>query len=425
MNFENHPCFNPKAHKEYGRVHLPVAPRCNVQCNFCNRKFDCVNESRPGVSSGVLTPFQAMVYLEEVMKVKPNISVVGIAGPGDPFANSEETMETLRRVRAAYPEMMLCVATNGLNLLPHVDALAELKVSHVTVTVNAIDPEISARVYSWVRYGKRVLRAEKGVSILLENQLAAIQALKAKGLVVKVNSIIIPGVNEEHIEAVAEKMAELGVDIFNCVPYYPNEGAAFEALPEPSPEMIKKVRERAGEHIKQMLHCTRCRADAVGLLGEAPDMALMDRLRACETLTEARPEKRNYDTTRPNVAVASMEGVLVNQHLGEASKLLIYGKRDGVISLIEARDTPAKGGGMNRWFQLADSLSDCGTLLVSGIGENPRQALSESGVEVMEIEGVIDEAVRAVFEGNSLRHLIKRNMKACGAGCTGTGMGCG
>ena len=99
-----------KAHKSFGRVHLPVAPRCNVQCKICNRKFDCVNESRPGVTSGILTPYQSMVYLEKVFAGKKNISVVGIAGPGDPFANSEETLDTLKRVRETYPDMILCVA---------------------------------------------------------------------------------------------------------------------------------------------------------------------------------------------------------------------------------------------------------------------------------------------------------------------------
>ena len=28
---------------------------------------------------------------------------------------------------------------------------AELGVSHVTITINAIDPEIGAKVYAWVR----------------------------------------------------------------------------------------------------------------------------------------------------------------------------------------------------------------------------------------------------------------------------------
>ena len=112
MDLKNHPCFNDKVRHLFARVHLPVAPKCNVQCNFCNRKFDCVNESRPGVSSAVLSPGQALAYLEKMMEKMPNISVVGIAGPGDPFANPDETMETLRRVRERYPEMLLCVATN-------------------------------------------------------------------------------------------------------------------------------------------------------------------------------------------------------------------------------------------------------------------------------------------------------------------------
>ena len=118
MKLDQHPCFNQKAHHYFGRVHLPVAPRCNIQCKFCNRKFDCVNESRPGVTSAVLSPAQAMVYLAEILQQKPNIRVVGIAGPGDPVANAPQTLETCRQIRERYPEMMLCVATNGLILLP-------------------------------------------------------------------------------------------------------------------------------------------------------------------------------------------------------------------------------------------------------------------------------------------------------------------
>lgn len=424
MNLDNHPCFNKSAHKTFGRVHLPVAPRCNVQCKFCNRKFDCVNESRPGVTSGILTPHQAMIYLEKVLAEKKNIAVVGIAGPGDPFANPDETIGTLKRVRKAYPDMMLCVATNGLNLAPHVDTLAGLKVSHVTVTVNAVDPAIGARIYSWVRYNKRVMRAEKGAEILLANQMAAIRALKDRGMTVKVNSIIIPGINDHHIPAVAEHVSGMGIDILNCVPYYPNEGSAFEDLDEPSAAMVNRIRDAAGKHVKQMRHCTRCRADAVGLLGEAPSTALMDTLKACEQISENKAAPKPA-AGRSRVAVASMEGVLVNQHLGEAANLLIYGKKDGIVTLIEARKTPPKGGGFQRWTALADTLSDCGTLLVSGIGDTPRDALTESGLDIVEIEGLIEDAVQAVFNGQSLKHLIKRNMAACGAGCQGTGMGCG
>ena len=58
-----------------------------------------------------------MAYLDDVVaKRARNIAVMGIAGPGDPFANPEETMETLRLVRERFPKMMLCVATNGLGV---------------------------------------------------------------------------------------------------------------------------------------------------------------------------------------------------------------------------------------------------------------------------------------------------------------------
>ncbi len=424
MNLEHHPCFSVAAHRTHGRVHLPVAPRCNIQCKFCNRKFDCVNESRPGVTSGIVTPDQAMLYLETVFARKKNISVVGIAGPGDPFANPKETIETLERVRAAYPEIILCVATNGLNLLPYLDDLVRLQVSHVTVTVNAVDPSIGARIYSWVRYNRRVLPAENGVRILLQNQTAAIEGLKSRGVAVKINSIVIPGINEQHIETIAEHMGKLNVDILNCVPYYPSKGSAFEHLAEPSRDMIRTIQSKAARFVKQMRHCTRCRADAVGLLGAPPDIDLMRQLQACER-TDTKNVVIQMSAPRPYVAVASMEGVLVNQHLGEAASLLIFGKEDGRIRLIESRDTPDKGGGSQRWSQLANMLLDCRALLVSGVGEKPKQALRMSGIEVHEIDGLISDAVHAVINGESLRHLVRRQATACGAGCGGGGTGCG
>jgi nitrogen fixation protein NifB len=424
MNLANHPCFNPGACKSFGRVHLPVAPRCNIQCNFCNRKFDCVNETRPGVTSAVLSPGQAMVYLEEVLAQKKNIAVVGIAGPGDPFANPQETLETLSRVRARFPEVMLCVATNGLNLAPHVAALQQLQVSHVTVTVNAVNPVVGAAIYAWMRVGKKVVRAAAGAAELLARQEEGIRRLKSCGIIVKVNSIILPGINEDHIEAVARRMAELNVDLFNAMPYYPNAGSAFEHLKEPDKERVAAIRAKAARHVKQMMHCTRCRADAVGLLGEAPDAGLMQTLTACRRLDISQPRRRRV-SPRPCVAVVSMEGVLVNQHLGEAEKLLVYEAHEGRLQLREARAAPAKGGGMQRWQALAEVLSDCSTLLVSGVGENPRKVLAASGIEVLEIEGLIEEAVRAVFAGESLKHMAKRSLTACGAACGGNGLGCG
>ena len=420
MDILYHPCFNEHAHRVFGRVHLPVAPRCNIQCRYCNRRFDCVNESRPGVTSAVLSPAQAMVYLDAVMAARDNIAVAGIAGPGDPMANPEQTLETLERIGEKYPDLLLCLATNGLNLEPYVSRLVSAGVSHVTVTVNAVDPAVGENLYSWVRFDKRVYGPARGTAILMERQQAAIRALKAeKSVIVKVNFIVIPGVNDFHAEAVARHMAGLGVDLFNCVPYKPAPGSAFAYLAEPSAADIKQIRDAAGRHLPQMRHCTRCRADAVGLLGEGQDAALMEIMKSCAAMDEGgcRPASPG----RLHVAVASMEGLLVNQHLGEAGQLLIYGSNGGAVGLKEARQAPARGSGDLRWRQMAEILSDCRTLLVSGVGARPKTVLEEAGIDVIVVDGLIEDAVSAVFSGQSLRHMIRREIPEC----TGTGMGCG
>ncbi|MEM5785931.1 MAG: radical SAM protein, partial [Syntrophobacteraceae bacterium] len=176
-----HPCFNASVKGRYGRVHLPVAPHCNIKCNYCNRKYDCVNESRPGVTSAVLSPPQACRYLEQVLEREPRIAVAGIAGPGDPFATPDETLRTMRLAREKFPDLLLCLATNGLGIGNYLDEVAEIQVSHVTITVNAVDPGIGQKIYSWVRDGKVIYRGLKGAEILLERQISAIEGLKSRG----------------------------------------------------------------------------------------------------------------------------------------------------------------------------------------------------------------------------------------------------
>ena len=426
IDFDNHPCFSKEAHKKYGRIHLPVAPRCNIQCNFCNRKYDCINESRPGVTSNVLTPGQAVAYLENVVARRPEISVVGIAGPGDPFANPEETMETLRLVRRKFPKLMLCVATNGMGILPYIDELAELQTSHVTITMTSITPEIGAKVYAWVRDGRRPLRGEEGAAALQARQIEALVRLKQRGIVVKINSIIIPGINDEHISEVAAKVAGLGADIMNCMALVPVKGAAFEELAPPDNLMTARVRLQSGQFIKQMTHCARCRADAVGYIGEEMTAEQHDDLKHFSGLTLNPLE----DQLRPYVAVATMEGALVNQHLGEADRLAIYEENlaaPGLFRLVEVRQAPPEGGGENRWAALGETLKDCRALLVTAAGPTPQKSLGATGLKIIEMEGVIDEGLKAVFANQPIPASLKRRFNGCGAGitCKGTGNGCG
>ncbi|MEA5114384.1 MAG: radical SAM protein [Geobacteraceae bacterium] len=265
-SLSDHPCYNFQAKERWGRIHLPVAPRCNIQCNYCNRLYDCANESRPGVTSRIMGPGDAVEYLNSILKSRTDISVIGIAGPGDALCDPGRTLATIRAVRDFYPDMLFCLSTNGLKLPEHVAALAEAGVTHVTVTVNAIDPAVGEKIYSWVRLDDIILRGREAAELLISRQRDSIRRLKARGIAVKINTVILPGINEHHVSNIAREVAALGADVLNCVPVIPIAGTPFAELGTPSNDTMEQIRKAAALHLSLMGHCSRCRADAVGLL---------------------------------------------------------------------------------------------------------------------------------------------------------------
>ncbi len=413
MDFSNHPCFDAKACKTSARVHLPVAPACNTQCNYCDRKYDCVQESRPGVTSVLLRPEQALAYLRRVMALRNDVAVTGIAGPGDPFATPDATLESFRLVREAYPDMMLCVASNGLALAPHADALGRLGLSHATVTVNSIRPETCARIYAWARDGARTLRGEEAGRFFVARQAEAVQALVAAGVLVKVNTILIPGVNDGEVAEVAAAMTKLGAKLMNLIPMIPVAGTPFGELPAPGPGLTANARLDAKKFLPQMSHCRRCRADAVGLLGEVENDEIREALRQ-----SAHPAER------PFVAAATREGAFVNRHLGETDQLAVYRREADAFHLVEIREVPATGGGAARWRDLASRFPDCRAVLVSGAGSSPTRTLEAVGIRVMVMEGLLEDGLEAAFEGREIPSSLRPASTACGQGCGGTGLGC-
>jgi len=275
----DHPCFGGD-HANTGRIHLPVAPGCNIKCGFCERRFDCANETRPGVTSKVLTPEQALERVRLVRrhpKVGARLKVVGIAGPGDPLANPN-TFETFKLVRQAFPDMHLCLSTNGLLLTEYLDRLVRLGVHSVTVTINALTPETGAKVYEWVRHGGSRLEAEAGAALLLKRQLDGVRYASAAGMMVKVNSVYIAGVNDHETLDLAVKVRDLGADVMNIIPMIPL--GIFNNLEPPSDAVMELVRNQAESILSQARHCRQCRADAVGLIGQDLDLTKLHARRA-------------------------------------------------------------------------------------------------------------------------------------------------
>lgn len=288
-NIQGHPCFGGD-HRTNGRIHLPVAPFCNIKCGYCIRRHDCVNESRPGVTSRIQTPQQALQTVRDVMRSERLgrlIKVVGIAGPGDPLAN-EATFQTLKLIGTQYPQLIKCLSTNGLLLPESIERLHHLGVGSLTVTVNAIDPAVGQLIYRYVNYHGRIYRGRQAAEILIENQLGGIARAVESGITVKVNSVLIPGVNKGEMTTIAEKVQTLGAAVMNIMPLIPQ--ADFAATPPPSTDALELVRSANEKIIPQFRNCRQCRADAIGLIaaGAGPELPTphFHRNRTCRTATD-------------------------------------------------------------------------------------------------------------------------------------------
>jgi nitrogen fixation protein NifB len=265
-NQYGHPCFDADAHCSVGRIHLPVAPRCNIKCKYCSRKHDCANENRPGVTTKIMNPEEALERVRVAVLMEPRIRVVGIAGPGDPLANPA-TFKTLELVRTEFPRMSLCLSTNGLLLPEYIKELIALDLDSLTVTVNALDEKAGAQIYSFVHFHNNVLRGTEAAAWLRDNQLEGIRQAAAAGIRVKVNSVLIPGINEAEMVPLAKTLKQLRVSVMNIMPLIPQaDFAHFSPVPE---HLHRAIRDQCAPFINQISHCRQCRADACGLLQEA------------------------------------------------------------------------------------------------------------------------------------------------------------
>lgn len=433
----NHPCYSAEAHQYYARMHVAVAPSCNIQCNFCNRKFDCSNESRPGVTSGLLTPEEALAKVKHVASEIKQMSVLGIAGPGDPLANPRRTFRTLELVARDCPDIKLCLSTNGLMLPDYADRIAGLGVDHVTITINMTDPAVGERIYPWITFRGQRYTGQDASRILSERQLEGLRALTDRKILCKVNSVMIPGINDDHLIEVSRAVKGMGAFLHNVMPLVsaPEHGTVFglAGVRGPTPRELKALHDRCegddGAQMNMMRHCRQCRADAVGLLGEdrgeefGPPTFLgtqvaydiEGRRRTHAEIERRREEARaqrealrieSGGTNRPErvvlVAVATKGGGVVNQHFGHAGEFWIYEAGEGWARLVQTRgvarycEGPSECG--EEESDLAKTirlLGDCAAVLCSKIGPAPRAALNAAGIEAVEVYDLIEPAVAA------------------------------
>jgi nitrogen fixation protein NifB len=216
----------------------------------------------------VLAPEEAAELVDKAVLHTPSLAVAGIAGPGDPLAIPELALRTFELVRRRHHRLLLCLSTNGLTLAEYAADLKSLGVGHITVTINAVSPAVACRIYREARINACAHYGQAAAEILLDRQMQALAALERHGFAVKVNTVVLPGVNDDHVEDIAQVAARFKVELMNCIGLIPLPGTSVHALSAPSAKRMDELRRRAGKHVLQMRHCVRCRADAFGLLSQ-------------------------------------------------------------------------------------------------------------------------------------------------------------
>jgi nitrogen fixation protein NifB len=411
---KDHPCYSEDAHHYFARMHVAVAPACNIQCNYCNRKYDCSNESRPGVVSERLTPEEALRKVVAVANAVPQFSVLGVAGPGDALYDWKNTRATFEAVRAVIPDVKFCISTNGLALPDHVDEIADMAIDHVTITINMVDPEIGAKIYPWIYHDHKRWTGVEASRLLHERQMLGLEMLTARGILTKINSVMIPGVNDEHLIEVNKWVRARGAFLHNVMPLISaaEHGTHFGLTGQrgPTPAELKALQDKLEGGVKLMRHCRQCRADAVGLLGEdrgqeftldkLPTTLLYDGTQRQAYKAFVAEERGDHGAAKASasaavretaagatllVAVASKGGGRVNEHFGHASEFLVYEADGRGIRFVGHRKANAycqSGFGVDATLEATLALLDgVDAVLTAKIGDCPREALTAAGID--------------------------------------------
>lgn len=325
---------------------LAIAPDAN----------HCIRETDSEGTVPALLPIQALQWLDNLRKSGRKITGIHFSGPGDVLASwpaTEACLEILHNESG--PFSLSCLGLGGAERTPD---LVRYGITSVTLMVDTLRQKTAETLYSWIRPGKKTIPLHEGVSLLLREQSLAVRSMVEAGLDVVIRTVVHKGINDTEIAEIAAKMAALGA-------------GSMEIIGD------ETFLQMASPHLKTKL------------LSPNNSLPFAPKGPACEQPVQPKPSK-----IRPNLAVASSNGMDINLHLGQAEKLLIYGPReDGLPCLLETRSTP-KNGQANRWQTLADIFPDCFAILASQAGDEPRRQLAQSGIELLllddQIEGVVD-----------------------------------
>ena len=173
-------------------LRVSVTDRCNLRCRYCMPEQDYV-----------WLPKQSILTFEEITRLVGVFSALGaekvrLTG-GEPLLRHD--LPTLTGMLARLPQVRdLSLTTNGILLAKQVDALREAGLGRVTVSLDTLRPERLREIARTDRH-----------SDVLAGLAAAAAAFSAGNL--KINTVIMRGVNDDELVSLLEFGREHGAEV--------------------------------------------------------------------------------------------------------------------------------------------------------------------------------------------------------------------
>lgn len=379
---------------------LPVASRWNLKYNIPLFNNESINEDYPEIDEDAFTPEIALDYLSQIKRKYSHINSIKIIGPRHPFASPEVTLRTLELVRSQFPDMQLIVVSNGLNLLPYIYRLVQIKVDQVNLVVNAIDPKINSMFIEWARYGQHTYYGEDAAKLLIDNQLSAIARLKSHGITINVSSILVESINDNHIEDLSNKLKRLNVNRHVIIPMK----KISLVINHLNTDNFKKVElQLLDRSYQQKKPDYRSVIRNTNQILKTIIMTVQQMPKADDDFPVDSNKSQQADklfNQPPLFAVISRDGLMVDQDLSDAERVLVFNKEGSETRLIAERPFPKNDLKTDQtWLEVVNLVKDCSVLFVKGVDLKSKKKFIENGIKVIETQGTINNNIEAILSG--------------------------
>jgi GTP 3',8-cyclase len=170
------------------KLRISLTEACNLRCVYCmpeHATFERRDE--------LLSPTEIVRIASDLAGL--GIEAVRITG-GEPTLRPE--FAEIARLLCEIPNLKVGLTTNGLRLAQHADSLAKWGMHGVNVSLDSLDPDNFRKM---ARGGD------------LDHVLQGIRSARDAGLVVKINTVVMRGVNSHELEAFHDFALVEGVEV--------------------------------------------------------------------------------------------------------------------------------------------------------------------------------------------------------------------